>query len=65
MGPFTIKFIIDGAVARSWQSMEVPLVPQRGSRMLGRVETYRVAEIDYEYLLPEGCIIHVYLEKIE
>jgi len=64
MGPYIIQFLIDGEIHRKWTSALVPLVPRRGEKILGEVNTYRIAEVEYDYRLPTGVIINIYLEKV-
>lgn len=65
MPPYLLRFYVNGEVHREWPSMTVPLVPRKGEKVLGRVDSYSVDDVEYEYLLPDGCIIHVHLEKFE
>ena len=64
MGPYLIQFLIDGEIIRKWASMTPPLVPRKGEKIIGEINTFRVAEVEYDYRLPDGVFILIYLERV-
>lgn len=64
MGPYKIKFWHYGNIVREWDcGLLAPLVPRRGDRILGEEKTWVVSQISYEYFMPSGVDIHVYIEE--